>query len=63
VSERFQGSRLVETSGLSMGFPSSSASSLIEQQGSPAFIHWCLNLSQSAACWASQRTAMVDSCL
>ena len=43
VSERSQGSRLVETAGLPMGLPSSSASSsfsLIQSQESPASVHW-----------------------
>jgi hypothetical protein len=43
VSERSHGSRLVETDGLPMGSPSSSASSslsLIQPQGSPASIYW-----------------------
>jgi hypothetical protein len=43
VSERSQGSRLVETVGLPMGLPSSSASSslsLTQPQGSLASVHW-----------------------
>jgi hypothetical protein len=47
VSERCQGSRLVETSGLPKGLHSSSASSiisLIQTQGPPASLNW-LNVS------------------
>jgi hypothetical protein len=43
VSEVSQGSRLVDTAGLPMGLPSSSASCsfpLIQQQGFPASVHW-----------------------
>jgi hypothetical protein len=43
VSERSQGSRLVETAGLPLGLPSSSASSsfyLIRPQGSLVSVHW-----------------------
>jgi hypothetical protein len=60
VSERSQWSRLVETDGLPMGPPFSSASSslsLIQPQGSFMSVQWYLHLSQSAACWDSQRTA------
>jgi hypothetical protein len=54
VSERSQESGLVETAGLPMGLPSSSASSilpLIQPQGSLASVHWlgvsiCFCLSQ-----------------
>ena len=43
VFERFQGSRLIETSGPPTGLPFSSVSfslSLIQQQGSAASVHW-----------------------
>jgi hypothetical protein len=43
VSERSQGSRLIETAGPLTGSPSSSASSsfpLIQQQGLAASVHW-----------------------
>jgi hypothetical protein len=43
MSERSQGSRSVETAGLPMRLPFSSASSslsLIQPQGSPASVHW-----------------------
>ena len=72
VSERSQGSRLVETAALPMGSPSSSASSSlspIQPLGSlasgfcPLVGFKYLYLSQQAACWASQRTAMLGSCL
>jgi hypothetical protein len=71
VSDISQGSRLVESAGLPLGSPYSSASSslsLIQPQGSLTSVHWLecnknLCLSQSAACWASQRTVMLGFCL
>jgi hypothetical protein len=45
VSESLQGSRLIETAGPSTGRPFSLASSrfsLIQLQGSPAFLHWLI---------------------
>jgi hypothetical protein len=66
VSDRSQGSRLVEIAGLPMGSPSSSVSSslsLTQPQGSLASVHGWVHLSLSAACWASQGTVMLGSCL
>jgi hypothetical protein len=69
VSQRFQGSILVETASLPMGSLSSSFSSnfsLIQPQGSPASVRWLavsICICPSAACWASQRAAMQVSCL
>jgi hypothetical protein len=43
VPERSQGSRSIETAGLPVGLPFSSASSrflLIQPQESPAYVHW-----------------------
>jgi hypothetical protein len=70
VSESSQVSKLVKTAGLPMRLPSSSAFSslsLIQPQRSTVSVHWlgvsiCI-LSQSDAYWASQRTAMLGSCL
>ena len=58
VSERSQGSRLAKTAGLPVGSASSSASSsfsLVQPQGSPAFVHWlgadiCIWLFQLVFC-------------
>ena len=63
-------SAVAEIDGLPMGLPSSSTSSslsLIQLQGSQTSDHWfgvsiCFCL-KSAAWWASQRTAMLSSCL
>jgi hypothetical protein len=57
VSERYQGSRLIETASFPMGLYSSSASSSLSLIQSQEF------LTLSAACLASQRTAMVGSFL
>ena len=67
VSERSQGSSLVKMADLPMGSPFSASSSLslIKPQGSLTSAIDCkyLHLSQSAACWASERAAMQSSCL
>jgi hypothetical protein len=69
VMERSQGSRLVETVGFPMRTHSTSISSsfyLIKSQESlTSQMVGCkyLCLSQCAACWTSQRTAMLGSCL
>jgi hypothetical protein len=70
VSERSWRPRSVETAGLPMGLPSSSASSSFPPQfnhrGSgfcPLLECYYLLWNLSAVCWASQRAAMLGSCL
>jgi hypothetical protein len=71
VAQCLRESRLVETAGLPMRSPSTTTSSslpLIQPQGSLSSVGWVggckyLSLSQSAACWASQRAAMLGSSL
>ena len=60
-----QGSRLVEIAGLPMGLPSSLASSSFSliPQLCPLDGYKYLHMTLSAACWASQRAAMLASCL
>ena len=60
MSESSQGSGLVETAGLPMGSLSFSASSSLSLFNHRSTIVGCtyLLLSQSAACWSSQRAAM-----
>jgi hypothetical protein len=67
VSERSHGFGLVETVGLPMGSPSSlssfpnSTTGILDSSTMVGCKYLCL--SQSAACWASQRTAMLGSSL
>ena len=62
MSERYWGSRLVEAAGLPMRLLSSSASSRFSQIQLVGVLLY-LDLTLSAACWASQRAAMLGSCL
>ena len=67
VSKGTWKSRLVETDDCPMGLPSSSTTSslsLIQPQGSLTSVHWLgLSMCICLRCWASPRTAMLDSSL